>query len=102
MRESDARELRQIHELVHLVREGVRPILAVSNNVEPIRKVLIAYSGSMESAKTMRQFIRTSYWDNIQLQIVSFGKANDPKVEKHLSEAVEYVRAGSHAGGGAA
>ena len=44
--------------IADLIRNGVRPILAVSNEYRPIRKVLIAYSGSMESAKAMKQFVQ--------------------------------------------
>ena len=38
--------------LARLIAAGVRPIIAVSDTFQPVRKVLIAYSGSMESAKT--------------------------------------------------
>ena len=44
--------------LARLIAAGVRPIIAVSDAFRPIRKVLIAYSGSMESAKTMKRFVQ--------------------------------------------
>ena len=46
--------------LVRLVQSGVRPLLAVSKQVAPIKKVLIACSGSMESAKAMKNFFQSN------------------------------------------
>jgi nucleotide-binding universal stress UspA family protein len=41
--------------LARLIAAGVRPIIAVSDTFRPIQRVLIAYSGSMESAKAMKR-----------------------------------------------
>ena len=48
--------------LVRLVQAGVRPIVAVAKGFQEIYKVLIAYSGSIESAKAMKQFIHLRPW----------------------------------------
>ncbi|NOZ39840.1 MAG: universal stress protein [Planctomycetes bacterium] len=79
-------------ELAMLVREGVRPLLAVSDKDRPIRRVLICYSGSMESAKTMRRFIHLRMWPDAELKIITFG---DDKIasEVLLADAAEYCRA---------
>lgn len=79
-------------ELAMLVQEGVRPILAVSDEDRAIHRVMIAYSGSMESAKTMRHFIQFRLWPDAELRIVTFH--DDRQIgEERLSQAAEYCRA---------
>ncbi len=79
-------------ELAMLVREGVRPLLAVSDKDRPIKRVLICYSGSMESAKTMRRYVHLRMWPKAELKIVTFG--NDETASKTLlADAAEYCRA---------
>lgn len=56
-----------------------------------IRKVLIAYSGSMESAKAMRRYVQLNPWRNVQLRVVYFG-ASDEAADQLLKDAVEYCR----------
>ena len=79
-------------ELAMLVREGVRPLLAVSDKDRPIKRVLICYSGSMESAKIMRRFVHLRMWPDAKLKIVTFG-LKKPEPEKLLADAAEYCRA---------
>lgn len=78
--------------LVRLVQSGVRPLLAVAAGYYPIRKVLIAYSGSMESAKTMKHFVQMRLFDNPQVRIVTFddGGKHGPAL---VAEAADYCRA---------
>jgi nucleotide-binding universal stress UspA family protein len=78
--------------LVRLVQSGVRPLLAVSKVIAPIRKVLIAYSGSMESAKAMKRFVEMQLWPGTELRIISFevGKGHARDL---LSDAASYCRA---------
>jgi nucleotide-binding universal stress UspA family protein len=75
--------------LARLISSGVRPIMAVSDKFRPIRKVLIAYSGSMESAKTMKRFIQLSLWDDMKVKIVTFQGSED-KAQQLLVDASEY------------
>ena len=75
--------------LIRLVSQGVRPIIAVSPEFRKIRNVLIAYSGSMESAKAMRRFIQLNPWPDIRLRIVHFGKQSD-SAKQLLKEAGDY------------
>ena len=74
--------------IVKLINHGVRPILAVSEQLRPIKKALIAYSGSMESAKAMRQFLHLRPWSDIELQIVHFkqGKASEDILLKNAAD----------------
>ena len=78
--------------LMRLVSQGVRPIIAVSSEFREIRKVLIAYSGSMESAKAMRRYVQLRAWSNVTLRIVSF-EENNKKALKRLEAARAYCRA---------
>ena len=75
--------------LIRLVSQGVRPIIAVSPEFRTIRKVLIAYSGSMESAKAMRRFVQLNLWPEVQLRIVHFGKPNE-NTDHLLADACSY------------
>jgi len=78
--------------LARLISAGVRPIIAVSDTVRPIRRVLIAYSGSMESAKAMKRFVQLRLWPDAKLKIVTFKKSED-KARQLLYDASEYCRA---------
>jgi nucleotide-binding universal stress UspA family protein len=78
--------------LVRLVQAGVRPLIAVSKGFYPMNKVLIAYSGSMESAKAMKRFVQMRLWPEAKLRIVTFGhEAN--QAEQLVGEAAGYCRA---------
>ncbi|QDU29273.1 Universal stress protein family protein [Anatilimnocola aggregata] len=78
--------------LVRLVQAGVRPLLAVSKGFYPVKKVLIAYSGSMESAKAMKRFVQMRLWPEAKLRIVTFEHAAE-KAEQLVRDAAEYCRA---------
>ena len=79
-------------ELAMLVQEGVRPLLAVSNEDRPVERVLISYSGSMESAKTMKHFTQMRLWPNAALRVVTFHGDQQIGAER-LSQAAEYLQA---------
>jgi nucleotide-binding universal stress UspA family protein len=57
-------------DLIRLLSSGVRPILAVSSQMRTIRRVMVAYSGSMESAKAMRRFVQFRLWPQAEMSIV--------------------------------
>lgn len=78
--------------LARLISAGVRPIVAVSDQFRPIHKVMIAYSGSMESAKTMKRFVQLRLWPDAQLKIVTYQSSED-KARQLLFDASEYCRA---------
>jgi nucleotide-binding universal stress UspA family protein len=79
--------------LLKVIATGVRPILAVTDDFRPIRKALIAYNGSLESAKTMKQFVQMSLWPEMELHILCVGK---PKTQEEpqamLDQAGAYCR----------
>jgi nucleotide-binding universal stress UspA family protein len=78
--------------LVRLVQAGVRPLLAVSKGFYPVKKVLIAYSGSMESAKAMKRFVQMRLWPEAKLRIVTFEHEAD-QAERLVGDAADYCRA---------
>lgn len=59
--------------LERLVADGVRPILAVGEEYRPVRKVLVAYSGSLESAKTFKHFVLSGLYADATVRVVNFG-----------------------------
>jgi nucleotide-binding universal stress UspA family protein len=78
--------------LVRLVQAGVRPLIAVAKGSYPMKKVLIAYSGSMESAKAMKRFVQMRLWPEAKLRIVTFGhEAN--QAAQLVGDAADYCRA---------
>jgi hypothetical protein len=77
--------------LARLITAGVRPIIAVSDTFRPVQKVLIAYSGSMESAKTMKRFVQMRVWPDAKLKIVTFQSSED-KARRLLHDASEVLR----------
>jgi nucleotide-binding universal stress UspA family protein len=80
------------HELFRLVEEGVRPLIAVSEQYRQIERALIAYSGSTESAKTMRRFIQQRLWPEAAIRIVTFDRDQEAGQER-LQAAARYCQA---------
>jgi nucleotide-binding universal stress UspA family protein len=78
--------------IIKLLRQGVRPILAVAENYRPIKTVLIALSDSMESAKSIRDFLHLNPWPGVKLRMVHFKdqKESDPFL---LDKAADYCQA---------
>ena len=67
-------------------------MVVVTKEDRPIQRVLIAYSGSMQSAKTMRRFVQMQLWPNASLRIVTFSK-DAAAGDERLEHAAEYCRA---------
>lgn len=78
--------------LTRLVEQGVRPLLASSLEYRPVKHALIAYSGSLESARAMKQFVQMRLWPEAALTIVCFDKRKQ-EGEHLLDEAAAYCRA---------
>lgn len=83
--------------LLRLVAKGMRPLLAVPDTVHPVRRVLIAYNGSLESAKAMKQFLQAPIWDGVEIHVVCMGA---PKTGENadvlLATAADYAREHGH------
>jgi nucleotide-binding universal stress UspA family protein len=77
--------------VTRLIAKGVRPIIAVAEEYRPIKRVLVAYNGSMESAKAMKRFVQLRLWEDIELKIACFGFA-DEDAEPLLTAAATYCR----------
>ena len=78
--------------IIKLLHQGVRPILAVAENYYPIKTVLMALSGSMESAKAIRDYLHLNPWPGVNLRIVHFKhqKESDPFL---LDKASDFCQA---------
>jgi len=78
--------------LERLVADGVRPILAVADEFRPIRRVLVAYSGSLESAKTFKHFVQSGLYAQATTRVVHFG-TDATAAARRLEQAAGYFRA---------
>jgi nucleotide-binding universal stress UspA family protein len=72
-----------------LVNNGVRPLLAVPAEYRPVRRVMIAYSGSRESAKAMRRFAQIDAWPGVTLEIITFHQP-EQVAARLLADAADY------------
>lgn len=80
--------------LLRLVSAGVRPLLATAESSRPIRRVLVCYNGSMESAKAMKQFAQFRAWPDAAVEVACVGgtKTGEPVAEL-LERATGYLGA---------
>ena len=77
--------------LVKLVSSGVYPMLAVAKEYRPISRVLIGYSGSIESAHTLRSFARhLPLWPKCDVKVVAFGNSST-EADQRLTAARSYL-----------
>ena len=82
--------------IAELIASGVRPILAVAESYRPIRRVQIAYNGSMESAKAMKRFIQMRVWPEVEIGIFCIG-LDDAAAATLLDDAAAFCRAHGYA-----
>jgi nucleotide-binding universal stress UspA family protein len=78
--------------LIRLITSGMRPILAVSRDYVPIRRVLVAYSGSLESAKAMKRFMQLRLWPEAAVHLLHYrdGEESDTEYQGLLADAAAY------------
>jgi nucleotide-binding universal stress UspA family protein len=81
--------------LKRLISKGVRPILAVAREFRSVRRVLIAYDGSMEAAKALKRFVQMALWPDITMKIVCVDKPVD-EANRLLIDAVQYCKVHGH------
>lgn len=80
--------------LTRVAAKGVRPMLAVAKAYREVRRVLVAYDGSMEASKSQRRFMQMGLWPDIKLGIVCFDDKDDG--ERLLADAAEYCALWGH------
>jgi nucleotide-binding universal stress UspA family protein len=78
--------------IVRMISRGVRPILAVAEQHRAIKRVLVAYNGSLESAKAMKRFVQAQLWPDVAIKIACFGFEDDD-AQSLLPAAASYCRA---------
>lgn len=78
--------------LIRIIKAGIRPIVAVGKEYRAVKNALIAYNGSLESAKAMKSFLQLSPWQDMSLQIVCFEKPREDP-EQLLTDAAHYCSA---------
>jgi nucleotide-binding universal stress UspA family protein len=77
--------------LIRLIGNGARPLIAVTDKFRSISRVLIAYSGSMESATAMKRFVQMRLWPELEIRIVTF-HPDKQKASELLRDAEAYCR----------
>jgi len=79
--------------LLRLIANGMRPLLAVPDTVHTVRRVLIAYNGSLESAKAMKQFLQAPLWHGVESHVVCMGAPKTGEdAQLLLTAAADYAR----------
>ncbi len=79
-------------QIIRLLRHGVRPIIAVTDVHRPVKRVLIGYNGSMESAMAMKRFAQLGVASDVTVKVACFG-FDDDKAMALLTDATVYLRA---------
>lgn len=77
-------------ELIQLVEQGVRPVLAVCNEYRPVQRVLVALSEAADSARTLKQFLQLGVCQEAEFEIVAFNGGE--RKQKLLAESSRYCR----------
>ncbi len=84
--------------LGQLVASGVRPILAVpEETTEGVSRVMMAYNGSLEAAKAMKQFCQLAPYPETEVHVVLTGQSkSEENPQDLLDDAKRYVEAHGH------
>ena len=70
-----------------LIRQNVAPIVAVSSDCRTIRRVMIAYNGSTQSADCMKRFVQLRLWPEAEHLVVAF--EHEPEESDELLERAQ-------------
>lgn len=80
--------------LLKLISSGVRPLISVAGKPHKIRRIMIAYNGSMESAKSMKHFAQFNLWPDAKVHVICIGAPKTGEDANDLLErAKEYLAA---------
>ncbi|MDP7005920.1 MAG: universal stress protein [Phycisphaerales bacterium] len=78
------------HLVLDVVGEGLRPLLAVSEEYRPINSAMVAYDGSPLAARAMKAFCMLGVWEPMPTTVTCFnGQEGD--AETLLNEASQYL-----------
>jgi len=77
--------------LIKLITSGVQPIVAVPPEPRQVKRVFVAYSGSVESASTLRRFLQLRPYKNIDLRIATF-EMEEERSKHLLADAARYCK----------
>ncbi len=76
--------------VVKLINSGVSPLIAVNTNGTKMERVLVAFNGSFESCKALKQWLIVHGNKQVQVRVLTCG---DECSEADLQRASDYVRA---------
>jgi nucleotide-binding universal stress UspA family protein len=77
--------------LIQLINSGLRPMIAVSEEFRHISRVMIAYSGSIESVNAIKRFVQMRLWPSVALRMFSFHPSAE-KTNDRMRSAEDYCR----------
>jgi nucleotide-binding universal stress UspA family protein len=78
-------------DLVHLLGQGVPPLLVVRSAEQPLRRVLLVNDGTPQSARAIRQFVKQDLLPRAELRLLAIG-ASQELARSSLAQMVEYCR----------
>ncbi len=73
-----------------LITYGACPLLLVPREVRDVRKVFLAYSGTVASARSFRRFIQSKLFAEAEIDLVCLGESLDV-AEEFLQSAKQYL-----------
>ena len=94
-----AEKLADPDSVLNLVMMGLRPLIAVPKAIPSARpsKVLVALSGSLESAKALKQFIQLQLYPGVAMHLVTVGNPKSGETSQELlDQASTFLEAHGH------
>jgi len=76
--------------VLDVIGDGLRPLLAVSEQYRPIHSALVAYDGSPIAARAMKAFCMLDIWKPMPTTVACF-KGQDGDANRLLSDAESYL-----------
>lgn len=78
--------------LARIARHAVCPVLAVSEKVNPIRRVLAAVSGDTSASRVMRMFLQLQPWPGVEVVLLHVGE-DERRGDFVMNAYIDYVSA---------
>ncbi|MBN4056158.1 universal stress protein [Rhodothermus sp. AH-315-K08] len=80
--------------LARVVKKTIGPTLIVAKKHVPIKKVLIAYDGSLAAAQSLRSFVTSKpFGKDLEVRLMQVYADNQQEAELELSLAADFMRA---------